>query len=94
MQFLVAMEVVLPSDMSVDRRTALYAAEAARAAELAADGVLKRLWRVPGRRANWGLWEATDATALHDALASLPLFPWLDVTVHPLAEHPNDPDVQ
>jgi muconolactone D-isomerase len=25
------------------------------------------------------------------AISSLPLWPWMDVTVHPLAEHPNDP---
>ena len=52
---------------------------------------MKRLWRVPGRWANWGLWEAPDATALHEALNSLPLWPWMSIRVHPLARHPNDP---
>jgi muconolactone D-isomerase len=47
---------------------------------------------VPGRRANWGIWEAEDATALHAAIRSLPLFPWLEVDVIPLAAHPNDPE--
>jgi muconolactone delta-isomerase len=44
----------------------------------------------PGRWANWGLWEAEDATALHEAISSLPLWPWMSVTVHPLAVHVND----
>jgi muconolactone D-isomerase len=91
MEFLVAIEVAIPvgaDPTEVERR---YAAEAVRAHELARVGVLVRLWRVPGRHANWGLWEAADASALHDALTSLPLWPWISATVHPLAVHPNDP---
>jgi muconolactone D-isomerase len=49
-----------------------------------------RLWRIPGRTANWGLWRANDATELHDALISLPCGP-MDIEVMPLARHPNDP---
>ena len=45
----------------------------------------------PARWANCGLWEAPDATAIHDAVTSLPMWPYLDVTVHPLGAHPNDP---
>jgi muconolactone delta-isomerase len=37
-----------------------------------------------------GLWEAADATVLHEALASLPMFPWMDVTVEALATHPQE----
>ncbi|MHB8490215.1 MAG: muconolactone Delta-isomerase, partial [Candidatus Dormibacteria bacterium] len=55
-------------------------------------GVIRRLWRVPGRRANWGVWEARDATALHGFLTSLPMYPWLSIAVHPLAAHPSDPE--
>jgi muconolactone D-isomerase len=45
----------------------------------------------PGRWANCGLYEAPDATAVHEAMSSLPLWPWMNVQVIPLAEHPNDP---
>ena len=58
--------------------------------ELRAAGVLKRLWRVPGRNATIGLYEAADPAELHDALMSLPQAPWLDVTVEPLALHPQE----
>ncbi|MEJ7696693.1 MAG: muconolactone Delta-isomerase family protein [Candidatus Limnocylindrales bacterium] len=61
------------------------------ATELAAAGTIRRLWRLPGRRANWGIWEAQDATALHAAISSLPFFPYLDVEVIPLAAHPGRP---
>ena len=63
----------------------LTAAERARGPQLGAAGTIRRMWRVPGRRANWGVWEAEDATALHAAIGSLPFFPYLDVEVIPLA---------
>ncbi len=91
MEFLVEIEVLWPPDGDPAEKERLTGAEARRARELAAAGVLLRLWRVPGRWANVGLWRALDATALHDALSSLPLFPWLDVNVRPLARHPSDP---
>jgi muconolactone D-isomerase len=90
-EFLVNIEIEWPPDASDTERERLFTAELARGQELAAEGIMKRLWRVPGRWANWGLWEAEDATALHEALQSLPLWPWMNITVHSLARHPNDP---
>ena len=90
MEFLVRFEVNAPESMAPQERERLRALERARAAELREQGVLKRLWRVPGRRAVIGLWDAADATALHEALASLPMFPWMDVTLEPLAMHPQE----
>ena len=46
-----------------------------------------RIWRIPGRLANVGVWSAPDATALHDALTSLPVFPYMDARVTALATH-------
>lgn len=91
MEFLVEIEIEWPPDEDLARRESVFAAELARGRELAEAGVMRRLWRVPGRWANWGLWEADDATALHAAISSLPLWPWMSVRVHPLAEHVNDP---
>ncbi len=91
MEFLVHIEVEWPADGDPDEKARLTAAERARAAELAREGRIRRLWRIPGRWANWGIWEAPDADALHAAITSLALYPWLDVTVHPLATHPSDP---
>ena len=87
MDFLVQMEITrqLESDHNLLKQ------EAERARELARSGILRRLWRIPGRRANWGIWTAATADELHDALSSLPLYPYLSITVHPLASHPNDP---
>lgn len=92
MEFLVHIEVGWPPDGDPDELARLTAGERERASELAKEGRIRRMWRIPGRRANWGLWEAPDATALHAAIASLPLFRWLSVEVVPLAAHPSDPE--
>jgi muconolactone D-isomerase len=88
MEFLVSIDVRTPHDLDPERLAALQAAETARARELMADGALKRIWRIPGRRANVSLYEVADATALHAALSSLPLWPYMEIDVRPLAVHP------
>lgn len=93
MEFLVHIEVTGRIEGGAEAEKVMREREATRARELAASGTLQRLWRVPGRWANWGIWVADDADQLHAAISSLPLFPYLTVTVHPLATHPNAPRV-
>lgn len=90
MEFLVRAENRLPPDTPDVERARLKKNERARADELRAAGVLKRLWRVPGRNATVGLYDVADATELHEAISSLPMFPWLDVTVEAVATHPQE----
>ena len=89
MEFLVRMSVHWPAESALADE--LRRAEGVRARELADQGVIVRLWRLPGTTANWGLWRAPDATELHAALMSLPLAPHAEFEVQALAEHPNDP---
>lgn len=91
MEFLLKGELVVPSDFPQEQLEEMKAREIARGAELAAAGVFLRQWRVPGRRAVWTLWQAADATELQAALESLPLYPFFDIEIHPLADHPRDP---
>jgi len=89
-EFLVYTQNLLPPDTDPGRVAELRRAERERAEELRANGTLKRLWRVPGRWATVALYEAADATELHDALASLPMWQYTDVRVEPLATHPQE----
>ena len=91
MKFLVQIEVKLPSDFPNNELQELVEAEAKRARELIAAGLLEQIWRIPGRTANIGIWEAPDATVLHNALTSLPMWRWIDAQVTALAVHPNSP---
>jgi len=68
--FLVHMEVgLIGTGEDADR---LLQQEVARAKMLAEMSILRRLWRVPGRRANWGIWTTDSVDDLHAAIASLP----------------------
>ena len=90
MEFLVRTENLLSPDTPDEIREQLRQSERERAGQLRAAGILKRLWRVPGRNATVGLYEADDPAALHDALTSLPMWKWMDVTVESLATHPPE----
>jgi muconolactone delta-isomerase len=70
------------------------AGEARRTHELAAQGHLVRLWRLPAAADGpWalGLWRARDAAQLRAILDSLPEAPWLTEEITPLEPHPSDP---
>ncbi|MEA2201414.1 MAG: hypothetical protein QOI89_2010 [Solirubrobacteraceae bacterium] len=86
-QFLVSIRTRLPPELPEERRTALQARERDYVKKLHAQGTIHRIWRVPGQTASVGVWDAVDATELHEHLAALPLFAWLDITVTPLARH-------
>jgi muconolactone D-isomerase len=87
-KFLVQIEVQLPAAMPDDERERLLAAELERGRELVEAGAISAIWRIPGGLRNVGIWEAPDATALHQLIASLPLYRWLRSDVTPLADHP------
>jgi muconolactone D-isomerase len=86
-RFLVRIGVQLPSGMPADERTELLAREQARGRELKAAGTIQDMWRLPGRLANLGVWRAPSATALHEEIISLPVWPWASVEVTALADH-------
>ena len=67
------------------------AREAERAKELAGQGHLRRLWKLPGRGRALGLWQAAGSAELQAILRSLPLDPWMTVQTTPLTLHPSDP---
>ena len=91
MEFLVKVTQDIAPDTDPELMSAVKAKEFERATELVEAGVLTRVWRIPGRRGLYCLYEASDADELHAAISSLPLFPWLDVEVTPLASHRLDP---
>jgi muconolactone D-isomerase len=89
--FLVEIAVVFPPELRdprSERRRELLEQELQRGIELRRSGAIHSIWRVPGALRNVGVWSAADATELHELLSSLPLFPWIDATVTPLATHP------
>lgn len=85
--YLVRIEIALPADLDEQERETLLEAEKALGRQLVERGAISSIWRLPGRRANIGIWRANDANELHTLISSLPLFPWMDVDVTALAGH-------
>jgi muconolactone delta-isomerase len=90
-EFLVTFVVGIPPGTDPGEAAEVLAQESRRAAALAAEGRLLRLWRLPGEGRNLGHWQADDATELRAVLATLPLAAWLDIETMALTRHPNDP---
>ncbi|WP_328328186.1 MULTISPECIES: muconolactone Delta-isomerase [unclassified Streptomyces] len=88
MDFLVRIDATRVYELPADDHNDLVERERDRGRELMADGVLRRLWTLPGKRANIGLWSAPDADTLVEALNSLPIRPYVDIDVTALATHP------
>jgi len=90
MEFLVRQSNSAASVLPPERHEELRQQERARAAELRRAGILVKLWRVLGSTDSIALYQARDADALHEALQSLPMFPWMRFTVEPLVTHPQE----
>ncbi len=89
MLFLAEMEVRIPHDADAERIARLQAEEKARAQQLQRAGEWRHLWRVAGRYANVSVFDVDSVDRLHELLSELPLFPYLDIRVTPLATHPS-----
>ena len=90
-EFLTTFVVTVPSGTPREEADVTEAREADRARELADEGRLERLWRLPGEGQALGLWRASGAADMEAVLESLPLFDWMTVQTTPLTPHPNDP---
>lgn len=91
MEFLARIEQNIAPDMDPVQLAEVKAAEKVRGQQLVDAGKLLRIWRLPGRRAVMALYDVESADELHELISSLPLFPWMDVTITALGAHALDP---
>jgi muconolactone delta-isomerase len=90
-EFLVTFTISIPKGTPGQTVDDTEAREAQRAKELAGQGHLLRLWRLPGESRSLGLWNAGDPAELQAILKSLPLDSWMTDETTPLTPHPSDP---
>ena len=76
-----------PPELPAEQLKDVLDREAVRGRQLQAAGTIVRIWRIPGRRENVGIWSAEPWTSSTEALMSLPAFPWVDAHVTALATH-------
>lgn len=89
MLYHVRMDVRPPHGIDPAEFERLKAAEKARAQELQRQGKWVHLWRIAGRYSNISVFDVESHDELHGILSTLPLFPFMEVAVTPLARHPS-----
>lgn len=90
MMFHVRMDVNLPPDLDPAQRDDMVAREKAYCQDLQRAGKWPHIWRIVGEYANYSVFDVDTNDELHQILSGLPLFPYMDIAVTPLAVHPSD----
>jgi muconolactone D-isomerase len=89
MLYMVHKQVNIPATMSKPEADRLKAEEKAYAQKLQHEGTWRHLWRIAGQYANYSVFDVASNDELHDILSSLPLYPYMSMSVTPLAQHPS-----
>jgi muconolactone delta-isomerase len=90
-EFLVTFTTAIPDGTEASIIDDRNKQESERARELAEQGYLERLWKLPGTGRARGLYHARNAEELQSILAALPLADWLQIDTEQLDVHPSDP---
>ena len=88
MLFFIYFEVSVPADIPAELKEQVRQAEHARAFELIEARAIRRIWRPVCTADTCCLWEANSLEELHAEVRSLPLYPYMKLSVTPLVEHP------
>ena len=88
MLFMVNIEVSIPAELPQSVKDDLRTRENARAMELIKSNKMRRIWRIVGQVANFSVWEADSLEEVHANIGSLPMYPYMKVSVTPLIQHP------
>ncbi len=89
MLYLVHMIVDIPASLPAEEAARIKAEEKAYSQDLQRSGKWPHLWRVVGEYANYSVFDVESNEELHNVLSALPLFPYMQITVAPLATHPS-----
>ncbi|MDQ0376048.1 muconolactone Delta-isomerase [Amycolatopsis thermophila] len=89
MLFHVRMDVHLPETLDPAERADIVAREKAYSQKLQRAGKWPHLWRIVGEYSNISIFDVESNDELHELISGLPLFPYMDIRVMPLATHPS-----
>lgn len=86
-EFLVRITLTKPDQVDERWWSDLLQSEGRVGRDYRRNGIIRRIWRIPGTTSNVGIWDAPDASQLHDRITTLPAFGFMQVSVEPLALH-------
>jgi muconolactone D-isomerase len=89
MLFMVEMQVNIPMSLDQGVAEALKKEEKEMSQRLQREGKWRDLWRVVGQYANVSIFNVAGNDELHQLLSALPLYPFMSISVTPLAQHPS-----
>ena len=89
MLFHVRMDVRIPHGADPVRIDELKRVEKERSQTLQREGKWRHLWRMSGQYSNISIFDVADTQELHDLVSTLPLFPFMEISVTPLNRHPS-----
>nr|WP_321302661.1 muconolactone Delta-isomerase [Alcaligenes faecalis] len=89
MLYLVHMIVDIPDSLPAEEVARIKAEEKAYSQDLQRSGKWPHIWRVVGQYANYSVFDVESNEELHNLLSALPLFPYMQISVTPLATHPS-----
>jgi muconolactone D-isomerase len=89
MLYHVRMDVSPPPNFDPQKFERLKAEEKAKAQDLQRAGKWRDLWRIVGLYSNISVFDVESHDELHAILSELPLFPFMKISVTPLARHPS-----
>jgi muconolactone D-isomerase len=90
MLFHVRMDVRIPHNLDPQTRADIVAREKHYSQKLQRAGKWPHIWRIVGEYSNFSIFDVDSNDELHTLLSGLPLFPYMDIRVTPLAKHPSD----
>jgi muconolactone D-isomerase len=86
MRFLIRMEFTWP-DWPAEQWKALLVEEMQLGMSYMDRGILLRMWRIPGDKGNYSIWEAKTPEELHQFLRAMPLWKFMTAEVKNLVKH-------
>lgn len=89
MLFLVHMSVHIPLGMPSEQAAQIKLQEKNYSQDLQRTGKWSHIWRVVGEYANYSIFDVSSNDELHQLLSGLPLFPYMQIKVTALAQHPS-----
>lgn len=89
MLYMVEMIVNIPHSMDPEVANEIKRREKEYSQQLQREGKWRHLWRVVGEYANVSIFDVASNDELHQLLSGLPLFPYMQIKVKPLGNHPS-----